>query len=213
MLPGIDLLGDDRFRSAYLAGKSIGDWGNGDVQWGAYMLCWAADKAASLPGDFVEYGVSRGSYALTICKYLGFENLRKQFYLIDTYKDQVEDQVNLDNRRTVAGMPPNEIAYEGVVQTFKSYKNVKIINGLMPQSLSLIDSKNISFLFVTMNKPQKEILVAEYLWDKMERGSVVVVGNYGSREQHERNAAFNDFAHKRGLQVLPLPSGQGLIVK
>ena len=58
-----DFLNDPRFHEAYRLGEQTGSWGNARNHWRVYVLCWAADKASRLEGDFVECGVYRGGFA------------------------------------------------------------------------------------------------------------------------------------------------------
>jgi hypothetical protein len=44
-------------------------------------------------------------------------------------------------------------------------------------------------------------------------GAVIVLDDYGWRKHEEQRVAFDDFARQRGVQVLALPTGQGLIFK
>ena len=41
-------------------------------------------------GDFVECGVDRGGYSLTVVRYLDFGKLAEAFYLLDTYEGLVD---------------------------------------------------------------------------------------------------------------------------
>src|SRR5262245_20166043 len=88
-----DFVREPRFASAYAAGKATGSWTFGDLTWRAYVVCWAADRGVNLDGDFVECGVNRGGYALTVVKYVHFDALPKTFYLLDTYEGLVETHI------------------------------------------------------------------------------------------------------------------------
>src|SRR5262245_20384270 len=70
----LSFMNDARFRSAYrrgiTSGHSYGWAGESDpdigIEWNVYNCCWAAKHAASLPGDFVECGVSTGILSLAV---------------------------------------------------------------------------------------------------------------------------------------------------
>ncbi len=64
-----------------------------------------------------------------------------------------------------------------------------------------------------MNTRDPEIAAAEYFWDKLVSGAAIVLDDYGWRKHIEQKRAFDDFASRRGVQVLSLPTGQGLILK
>src|SRR4051794_1725605 len=67
-----DFTESPRFIEAYRAGEATKSWGTaGNIRWRAYVVCWAAEQARHLPGDFVECGVNRGGFARMIIEYLG----------------------------------------------------------------------------------------------------------------------------------------------
>lgn len=45
------------------------------------------------------------------------------------------------------------------------------------------------------------------------RGAVVVLDDYGFRAHIVQKLALDGFAKSRGVAILPLPTGQGLIIK
>jgi hypothetical protein len=204
---------EPRFAAAYAAGKATESWVDGDVFWRAYVLCWAACQGLRLPGDFVECGVYRGGYSMTVCTYLNFENLPKKFYLLDTFEGLVDRYVSPEER--AKGIEPGgyEPSYEAVVEAFRSYPNVRIVKGVVPETLPQVDSEQISYLSIDMNTRDPEIAAAEYFWDKLVSGAVMVLDDYGWRKHYEQKVAFDEFARQRGVMILPLPTGQGIIIK
>jgi len=208
-----DFMQEPRFAAAYKAGKQTGSWPFGDIHWRVYILCWAANRAVSLPGDFVECGVNRGGFALTITKYVNFETLPKNFYLLDTFEGLVEKYISPEEH--ARGIRPGgyEECYSAVQKTFAPYPNIKIIKGVVPETLPLVEAEQISFLSIDMNTRDPEIAAAEFFWDKLVSGAIMIVDDYGWRKHYEQKIAFDEFARYRGVQVLPLPTGQGLIFK
>ncbi len=103
--------------------------------------------------------------------------------------------------------------YSEVTRTFKEFKNVQIIKGVVPDTLALVPSKKIAFLSIDMNCAAPEIAAAEYFWEKLSSGAVIVLDDYGWARHIEQKRAFDRFASERGVSVLSLPTGQGLIFK
>jgi hypothetical protein len=64
-----------------------------------------------------------------------------------------------------------------------------------------------------MNCVYPEISAAEYFWNKIAPGGIIVLDDYGFDKHINQKEAFDEFANKRGIQVLSLPTGQGLIFK
>jgi hypothetical protein len=206
-------LDDARFLDAYEAGKSTGSWTFGDLHWRAHVVCWAAERGASLPGDFVECGVNRGGYALTVIKYVSFDTLDKRFYQLDTYEGLAERYISSEERERGVRVGEYEPCYDAVVRTFGEYPNVEIIRGAVPETLPQVDTDSVAFLSLDMNTRDPEIAAAEYFWDRLASGAAIVLDDYGWRKHREQQRAFDDFANRRAVQVLALPTGQGLILK
>src|SRR5688572_14707468 len=58
-----DFLKDPRFAEAYRLGEATNSWLGHQLPWRIYVLCWVAERAARLEGDFVECGVNRGGFS------------------------------------------------------------------------------------------------------------------------------------------------------
>lgn len=209
-----DFMSDPKFAAAYAAGKATGSWA-GELYWRAYTICWAADYASRLAGDFVECGVNRGGYALTAIKYTGFAEMDKRFYLLDTFKGLDEAYISAAEKEAgiVAKRWGYADCYDEVVATFSPYSNVRIIQGTVPDTLPQVDSEQIAFLSIDMNNREPEIAAATYFWDKLVSGAVIVLDDYGWRKHIEQKRAFDEFAAERDVSILSLPTGQGLLYK
>jgi O-methyltransferase len=65
-----------------------------------------------------------------------------------------------------------------------------------------------------MNCGEPEIATAEFFWDKISVGGVLVLDDYFYSEPYRlQYKAFNDFAKTRNVEVLALPTGQGFVFK
>ncbi|HXM19329.1 MAG TPA: class I SAM-dependent methyltransferase [Candidatus Tumulicola sp.] len=195
-----DFLAEARFRRAYAAGAATKSWGEVDVQWRAYVCCWAASHAARLEGDFVECGVNRGANARAIVDYLDFARLPKTFYLLDLFADSDPSGSGDD-------------LYEDVIRTFRDFPNVRLVRGRIPGTLPMVTPAKVCFLAIDMNDAGPEIAAAEHFWDILVPGAIIVLDDYGDRLFWRQKVAFDHFAQRVGVEVLSLPTGQGLILK
>ena len=206
-----DFMNEARFREAYALGKQTGSWGEADVHWRAYVACWAGAKARQLAGDFVECGVNRGGLARTVIHYVDFAQLDKKFYLLDTFQGLCEEY--LSEQEKVREVDWHyEDCYEAVKRTFAGF-NVEIIQGPVPDTLPRVKTEKIAYLSIDMNCALPEIEAAKFFWDKLVPGAVVLLDDYGWENHTEQKIAFDQFAFDRSVQVLPLPTGQGIIIK
>jgi len=208
-----DFMKEERFARAYRKGESTGSWGDKKVHWRAHVACWAAERAKDLEGDFVECGVNKGGLALTVAHYVDFQKLKKRFYVLDTFSGLADQYISHEERelgRTPGGY---EECYEQVKASFRPFDNVVIVRGVVPDTLSQVTSEKISYLSIDMNCAEPEIAAAEFFWDRMVRSAAMLLDDYGWAGHIVQKRAFDRFADQRGVPILSLPTGQGLILK
>jgi O-methyltransferase len=208
-----DFRKDRRFHEAYRLGKATGSWGRQDVEWRAYVCCWTAWTVRHKDGDFVECGVNRGGLSRAVMHYIDFESLGKQFWLLDTYEGLADHLISEDERRLGILSGGYSPCYDEVIETFRSIPRVNVIKGIVPHTLPEVTSERICYLSIDMNNAAPEIAASEYFWDRLTSGGIIVLDDYGWRKQINQKIAFDRFAEERGVKVLCLPTGQGLIIK
>ncbi len=103
--------------------------------------------------------------------------------------------------------------YNDIKERFDQYGNVEIVRGPVPDVLPLVKAEKVCYLSIDMNNAVPEIAAGEFFWDKLVSGAVVVLDDYGFRKHIIQKHAWDDFASRKGIQVLSLPTGQGLIIK
>jgi O-methyltransferase len=207
-----DFLNDPRFVEAYRLGEATKSWMGYYIPWRIYLLCWAAAQAKLLEGDFVECGVNRGGFSRAVMHYIDFIDIpAKKFYLLDTYCGIPAE----DRPHAAEGcVHLYSECYEAVCQTFQPFPSARIIRGPVPDTLHQVTSEKVCYLAIDMNCAEPEIAAAEFFWDKLVPGALMLLDDYGAGVWHLRQKqAFDRFASERGVQVLTLPTCQGLILK
>ena len=128
--------------------------------------------AERLPGDFVECGVNKGFLSSAIMEHLDWNNQERTFYLLDTFSGLDERYISNEerakgilekNRETIAsGMYTTTVT--PVIENFSQWRNVKIIQGAVLDTLPQVKSDRIAFASIDMNCAPPEIAAMEYLW-------------------------------------------------
>jgi len=211
---------DPRFINAYAAGKATDIkktiFNNYEIYWRIHVICWAAAQVKSLEGDFVDCGVNTGIFSRAIIDYIDFNSTGKKYYLLDTftglderYSTPEEQSSDLNNKY----LANKDTLYQQVQQTFKGF-NVEIIKGAVPDTLSQVTSDKIAYLSVDMNCVAPEVAALEFFWDKMVRGGIIILDDYGYANAFpEQKKAHDEFAASKGVEILTLPTCQGMIIK
>jgi len=210
-----DFIRDPRFIKAYAAAAATNPWPGFTLQWRIYIVCWLADYVSRLDGDFVECGVNTGAYARAIIDYIDFNSRSKIFYLLDTFAGLVESQISVAEKKEgldTIYLGNYRDVYEEVKETFAPF-NVKIVKGIVPDTLKEVDADKICYLSIDMNVVEPEIAAAEYFWSRIVSGGVIILDDYGFPHHINQKLAFDQFAKERNVQILCLPTGQGIIFK
>ena len=215
-----DFMADPDFRRAYDRGVKAGaddyHW-----HWRIHIGLWAAHAASKLEGDFVECGVNRGFLSSAIMEYVGWNSLNKRFYLLDTFAG-IDERFVTTREREAGFLAKSKDDLErgfyvsgadGVTANFAQWKNVRIIQGAVPETLRQVDSERIAYLHLDMNCAPPEVAAAEYFWERLTVGGFVLMDDYAYYGYDEQHRALQDFAMSRGARICALPTGQGLLIK
>ena len=102
---------------------------------------------------------------------------------------------------------------ERVKESFNEFHNVHFLKGLVPDCLDRLEVEKISFLHIDLNTPKPEIAALSLLWDRLVKGGILLLDDYGGTNRKDQHDAMNDFALKHSFEILQMPSGQGLAIK
>lgn len=220
----VDFLTDARMAGAYKAGMDSGHQigrppGSRDdigIRWRVAIACWCAHHAAKLPGDFVECGVNTGIMSLAICHYLDFGRMSRNFWLFDTFEGIPRSQMSdaeiaiRRDEESDRNYPP---CFEQARQNFAPFPNVKLVKGTVPDTLSSASIESISYLSIDMNIAYPERAAIEHFWPRVTPGGVVLLDDYGWSSYDAQKRTMDEFAVLNGIQIMALPTGQGLLIR
>lgn len=211
---------DSRFQAAYQRGVLASRGVDPKLEWRLHVALWAAQCCARIPGDFVECGVNSGFMSSSIMHYLDWRTIPKLFALIDTFSGPVLSQYSAEEvqqgRRQIAEDALRRGAYvtdlTGVFENYAEWPNVRVIQGEVPGVLEQLDMSRIAFLHLDMNCAYPEAQALAYLWPRLSPGGMVLLDDYSRYGFNSIAAAIDAAAKERSIQVLSLPTGQGLIM-
>jgi hypothetical protein len=215
-----DFMKDPAFLKAY--GRGVQAAEDYHWHWRVHMGLWAAYSASKLPGDFVECGVNRGFMSSAIMEYLDWDSLRKTFYLMDTFAG-IDDRF-LSERDRKFGVPEHNEEFlnsgfyvqgpETVRENFAEWKNLRIIQGAVPETLPEIAAREIAFLNLDMNCSLPEVAAFNFLWDRLVPGAFVLLDDYGNKDFcMAQKGPMDAAAEEKGVKIVSLPTGQGLLIR
>lgn len=187
-----------------------------DIRWRAHTCIWAASNCARLDGDFAEFGVNTGILTSMVCRVLGDQIKHKGIYLFDTFHGIPLDRVSANEAKHAREMNETLYAsdvYEFTKEQFKSFPNVHLVKGFLPETLSEIAGKRLSYISIDLNGAATEMAVISGIWEQLVDGAHIVLDDYGFGRHEEQNEAWNAFASQVQRRILALPTGQGVLIK
>lgn len=218
----VSFLEEPAFVRAYGAGINSGykhqrERGSTDIhiEWRVHVVCWAAWHAKQLPGSFVECGVNTGIYSLAACNYIDFNSTGKDFFLFDTFNGIPEEQMTERERdvRIKENEEYFEECYDTVRRNFEPFPRAILVRGTVPDTLGSVAIDKVCYLSIDMNIAKPEIAAIEFFWDKLVRGAPVLLDDYGWLHYSLQKEEMDAFASRKGIKILTMPTGQGLIFK
>ncbi|MGO9566339.1 MAG: TylF/MycF/NovP-related O-methyltransferase [Desulfomonilaceae bacterium] len=215
-----EFMSDPSFRRAYergvLAAGQDYHW-----RWRVHIGLWAAHSASKLNGDFVECGVNRGFLSSAIMEYLNWDSLDKIFYLLDTFSGL--DARYVSNEEIKSGALDRNMQdlrsgfyidnISTVRENFSQWKNLRIIQGPVPETLDSVETERVAYLHLDMNCSPPEVAAFNYFWPRLVPGAFILLDDYAQPVYGQQKSAMDGAARTKGLQIASLPTGQGLLIK
>ena len=224
---GVFTVHNDHFRSraefqdAYCRGVAASNGVDTAMEWRVHVALWAASTSLRVSGDFVECGVNAGFMSSAMMRYLGWNRLGRTFYLIDTFSGPALQQFSpaeiergrreVVERAIAAGAYVTDV--ERVRENFAEWPGAVVMQGVVPDVLSTLRPGPIAFLHLDMNCAYPERAALEFFWDRLEPGGMVLLDDYAYLGHEEQTHALDEAAKSFGVEILSLPTGQGILMK
>ncbi|MCI0744535.1 MAG: class I SAM-dependent methyltransferase [Verrucomicrobia subdivision 3 bacterium] len=195
-----DFVSDVAFQSAYNRGLEATHGRDYHFRWRVHVALWVGRTAAKLPGDFVECGVNYGFVSSAMMHHLAWDTLGKTYYLLDRFDGFRTKDFYVDNSESVQA------------NFAKDWKNFKLIKGLIPETLSQIDSSKIAYLHLDLNVPEIEAEALKILWPRLVSRAMILMDDYAYAGSGAK-PAYRKLLGKEMDDIVSLPTGQGLLIK
>lgn len=208
---------EKKFVKAYKKGIIANNGVDYHFRWRVRVALWCAQQALKLEGDFMELGVWSGFLTSAICEYFDWNSQKRNFYLFDTWhgidstlltKEEVEK-----NRIKKNEWIYNKDIFTSVKDNFAAYPSVKLIKGSLPASLAEVEIGEIAYLSIDLNNITPEIESVKILWKNVVKGGVVLLDDFGYHGYEPQYEGWREWARLQNIDILPLPTGQGIIIK
>ena len=218
-----EFLTDERFVRAYRRGIKAANGVDWKWHWRVHVGLWAAQTCSRVEGDYVECGVGPGFLSSAIMEYLSWNKLSKHFYLFDTFKGLDERYVTSEELKRIGSVESYNKKvieegfycsnYQSVEENFREWNRVHLIKGAVPDTLLTVSVPKVAYLNIDMNCAIPEIAAVEHFYPKLSIGAIMLLDDYAYSGYDEQKRAMDNWADKVGVDILSLPTGQGMVVK
>jgi predicted O-methyltransferase YrrM len=101
-----------------------------------------------------------------------------------------------------------------VQQKFVNYPQVRLVKGLIPDSFAGNCPDKVAYLHIDLNQAPAEIAALDHLFDRMVPGGILILDDYEwAGNYRNQKLAEDSWFEARHYRVMPLPTGQGLVIK
>lgn len=228
----VDFLKDESFIKSYSEAIKNNDFTDpGAISWkyrayiNKYFAEYVLKKFEDDNGDFIELGTGRAVFAKLILLSTDLKNhVNRKFYLFDTFKrtsvsayNNSKDQNDIFKKLDRLKVDHTEGDYSLFVQKkLSNFKNFELVKGKLPGTLDkkLTEINKVIFLHIELNDVYSEIESIKLIYDKLAKGSVVIIEKYCYSEIYrEQKNAWDDYIKSKNNIILSLPTGQGVFFK
>ena len=161
-----------------------------------------AAACRSIPGDYAEVGVFRGTSARMICAAKG----EKLLYLFDTFAglpDPGKEDERFSQKQFAAEV-------EKVRRRLEQFQGVTICPGLFPETGECIADHRFAFVHLDVDLYSSTRDSLEFFYSRMSPGGIILSHDYAQAEGVRR--AFDEFFAERRERVIRLPMSQCMVI-
>ena len=208
-------LNDSNFLKSYNESNIQTDFSVPYIPLRVHQAIWCSLLSKTIEGNIIELGTGKGFIFLNILNFIGDDLKEKNIYLCDTFLPYKPDPDDGIQKSSGVVSKIYSDSKKDVEKTFSKWKNVKIIEGYLPNSLNhIIDSKlKISFLHVDLNHHIPEIKCLNKLWNNIQKGGIILLDDFGNPGRKVQMEKHIEFFKSKKQNILSLACGQGLVIK
>jgi O-methyltransferase len=180
--------------------------------------------AAGGTGHVAECGVYRGLSAYVFCRYrqLAVPGFRGEgISLFDSFEGlsapTAQDRVAQGNATFIGAEFRERGAFEGTLDTVRatlaSFPDIAYRKGWIPASFDGVPDAQYSFVHIDVDLYEPTKGAVEYFFPRLKPGGIVVCDDYAFLHWPGAKQAIDEYCLPRQLPVIPLTTGQCVIIK
>ena len=180
------------------------------IAWRSHVACWAAHQAVHVDGDFYEFGCYEGFTGALIRSFLGdsfcLNTYGRKYFWFDRFSGSgSQKKLLLDQKNSFSNASSRAALYDDI-EIFSG----DIIDTFVEDKSSSF--AKIAFAHFDLNDFEVEIRVLECVMPRMSKGGVILFDDYSMVPFYKQNIAYRQILRAKGIEILELPTGQGVAI-
>ena len=183
------------------------------IFWRAHVAFSLFVNSARAKAAYVECGTHLGIISRFIFKMTKHESYPK--YCFDTWNGVPSTQFSDDEPLAKWHNENNykEDTFDVIKTLTEDYCDVHLVRGIVPDTFDKTHEKiNPTFLHIDMNIEYPERKALEFFVPQMEKGSVVLLDDYGFQKHNKQRLMADKFFQTLGKIPTQLPTGQAFVI-
>jgi hypothetical protein len=177
-----------------------------------HVVWRAVRNVARVPGDFVEFGSYRGGNAAIILRAATSVGVRKPLHLYDTFSGIPAERATSGEQWLIGAYDNTSV--QMVEETLGEHATLaRFHQGLIPGTLADGQGpERIAFMHVDLNLSAPTVDALEWAIPRWSPGGICVLDDYLWSGYEDQRHAVEPLLRRYGLEIIPFPTGQGLVV-
>jgi hypothetical protein len=167
-----------------------------------YLICFFANQAKFLDGDFLIAGVSHGIAPRIVYDFVDFSSLEKKFHFIDPFDGSDAHGLFKENYNTDINFVKNQ---------YPASAQIVFHERFIPECFPLPELHQLSFVHLATGAWEAEAESVPYLYDLLVMGGIMVIDDYANFIGQQE--IYNPVIELCKAQIFTMITGQGVIVK
>ena len=181
-------------------------------RWRLHILLTFSSRVAKQGLHMLDLGCGSGLIASAVLanSAADFRKRGGSYFMFDSFSGATPVQGETN------GYSPLDGAYAQALSICDAYDDIaQLTKGYLPMSLHNLPVdilKNIGLVSLDLNSAKAEIETMSFLFPYLHKGCIVILDDFGFPDSLDQNTAFRLFAEKNLVNLVHLPTGQGLLL-
>lgn len=192
-----------------------GDWNPSvtqDMRWRLWLMTTLARRAGEIPGDYAEFGTYRAGCAKMLLA-TGSVPPDRTLHLFDTFAGIPAAQLTQRERDQGFEGRFEDSSAPFVEERLAQWSaQVQLHVGDVFETIQQADLGPLAFAHIDLNGASATVAALEYAYARCSPGATLLFDDYGWPDYPEQRAAIDEFFAGTPETVIPLPTGQAVVI-